>query len=478
MQSSASYDFNTNCQSAMQAILDLRITDARFLIAQEKRLHPENGYVIYLEHYAESVELIITENEGIYNKLLNSYAERTDQMDRLDDGTPDNKWLQAEMLFHTGLAQIKFGTRLSGASKMLGAYRKIRDHRHKYPHFWQNQKLTGIFNIILDFIPPSMRWAADMFGISGNSELGLYQLRHYAELAMATPGFAEEAVMITNLGYKLAWQEEQGLAFIAQQDEHILGNTLVKYLYASTASFTNRSELALQILAGVRREELQVEFYSLDYLTGRCKLNHLEPDASVYLQRYLDRYPGLDYKKDVCNRLSFYYLIQGDQQKFEDYRARIAVVGQEMRDPDQDAVIESKSSLVPHVGLLKARFLCDGGYFEEALEIMKSIDPELLPEPACRIEYHYRLGRIMQLSGFPDKAIPEFIIAYDDGAAFPYTFATRAALQLGKIYEEKKDYAKASLWYTRCAEAYSDTHTTEGVKEMAEKGGKRLKGKF
>ena len=45
----------------------------------------------------------------------------------------DNSWLQAEMLFQTGLAQVKFGTRINGVYKMLSSYKRIKEHRKKYP---------------------------------------------------------------------------------------------------------------------------------------------------------------------------------------------------------------------------------------------------------------------------------------------------------------------------------------------------------
>jgi tetratricopeptide (TPR) repeat protein len=236
--------------------------------------------------------------------------------------------------------------------------------------------------------------------------------------------------------------------------------------------------MALQILSGIHPPELQVTFYSLDYVTGRCKLNHLEPDANIYLEKYLAGYPGLDFKKDVCNRLSYYYLIQGDLKKYHSYKSKVMTIGQEIRDRDQEAALESQSGIVPQVALLKARLLCDGGYFDEALAIMKSIDPEQLTEKSHQLEYHYRLGRILQLSGKPEKAIPELTFAYDEGKSEPYTYATRAAFFLGRIYEDRKDYAQSNDWYERSIDAFSPAHTTEGVKDAAEKGEKRIKGKF
>jgi hypothetical protein len=462
----------------MQAILDLRFIDARLMLEQEKNLQPENGYVVFLEHYAEFIEIIITEDEKIYEKLINGYEDRMDKMDALDDGSPDNSWLQAEMLFHTGMAQVRFGTRISGVSKLLGAYRKIKDHRERYPQFWQNQKLTGAFNIILDFIPPFMRWATDMFGFTGNAELGLYQLEHYGEYAGEVPGLAEEAVIFNYLGYKLSWKEEAGFEFVGSQYETMSDITLIKYLYANSASFTYRNDLAIKLLDEIIEADLQTEFYSLNYLKGRCKLNHLDEDASIYLEKYLNDFPGSDYKKDVCNRLSFIYLLHGYEQKYREFREKIPMIGSDLRDRDQEAMLEYKSGIEPHVGLLKARLLCDGGYFEEAGAVMKSIDPVLLTEEVFLLEFHYRLGRILQLSGHPDEAVPELTKTFNDGKSAPFTYATRAALYLAKICEDKKDYAAANTWYEKCIKVYSSSHTTEGVKDMAEKGAKRLKGQF
>jgi hypothetical protein len=473
----SNFDYNTNCQQAMQAILDLKTITAREILQREKAANPQNGYIIYLEHYSECIELIATEDEKIYEKLINSYEERMAQMDLMDDGSPQNDWLQAEMLFQTGLAQVKFGTRINGVSKMLSSYKRIKEHRHKYPRFWQNQKLTGVFNIILNNIPSFLRWAADLFGFNGDSVLGMYQLQEYERKAIDVPGLAEESVIMTNLGYLLTRQEEEGFKFMAGQDKNILNITLVKYLYSNSASFAYRNDLTIKLLSEIHQDQLQVNFYALPYSMGRSKLNHLEKDARFYLETFVDDYSVLDYKKAACNRLSYCYLIEGNLQKYEEYRAKVATIGQEIRDRDREALLESSSPLIPHTGLLKARLLCDGGYFHQADSVMKTINPNSLNQPAYQLEYFYRKGRIFQLTDQPALAIEEYNKAFNMGKILPYTFATRSALQLGKIYEELKNFPLALQWYDHCLETYSSLHTTEGVEQMAEKGRDRVKKK-
>ena len=288
VSSFSNFNFNSNCQQAMQAILDLKVITARDIIQKERTIDPQNGFTIYLEHYCECIELIVTEDIKVYEKLIDSYEERMERMDKLDDGTPYNSWLQAEMLFQTGLAQVKFGTRINGVYKMLSSHERIKKHRKDYPEFWQNQKLTGIFNIILNNIPPFIRWATDIFGFSGDTSLGLYQLQEYTKKARGVPGLAEEGVILGNLGFLLARQEKEAFEFISKQDPELLKVTLAKYLYSNAASFVYRNDLTLQLLMDIHQKDLQVNFYALPYATGRCKLNHLGPDAKDYFLKFLD----------------------------------------------------------------------------------------------------------------------------------------------------------------------------------------------
>lgn len=478
LNSFSGFDFNSNCQQAMRAALDLRLKDARSLIAGEKKQNPGNGYTIYLEHYCESVELIATEDIAVYEHLIDSYSDRMDELERLDDGTPVSKWLQAEILFQTGLAQLKFGTRINGATKILSSYERIKEHRRKYPQFYQNQKLTGIFNILLDNVPSFLKWAADLFGYSGDSTLGLFQLTDYAEKTKTIPGLAEDAMIMVNLGYLMARQEKEAFIYLDGQPTEMLSLTLPRYLYANAASFVYRNDKALKTLSEIDKSRLQVSFYALPYSLGRAKLNHLEKDANVFLEDFLSNYPVLDYKKATCNRLSFYYLIEGNLAKYEEYKEKVFTVGQDLRDRDREAMNESSDPVMPHAGLLKARLLCDGGYFAEALSILQPIDLTSLKEKSYLLEYYYRKGRIFQLDGHPDQAIQELTRSYEQGKTDPFTFATRSALYLGKIYEDRKDYANANQWYQKCLDIYSSVHTTEGVKVDAEKGLKRIKGRI
>jgi hypothetical protein len=300
----------------------------------------------------------------------------------------------------------------------------VADH----PDFYPNMKLSGMYFIMMDFIPQSMRWITDILGFEGDGEKGMALLKKYLGRVRQTPGLAEEAVIFINLAYKLTWQDAEGLKYLSDLDKSLSDVVLVNYLYASSASFAYNNDLALKRLGQIDRSRFQVPFYGIDYLTGRCMLNRLEPDANLPLENFLKYYTGEDYKKDACNRLSYYYLLQGDLKKYNEYKTMVSTVGRDLRDRDLEALEESRSQIVPHIGLLKARLLFDGGYFQKADSVMRDIPASTLSLLPYQLEFSYRKGRIDQVLGNMDQASIELKKAFEDGAGQPYTFATRAAL--------------------------------------------------
>ena len=473
--SSGFYDYNTSCKKAFQEILNLRTNTARVILHNEQSLNPGNSYVIYLEHYADAVELIVTGDEKRFDKFYDDYYKRREIMDKEDPASPYQKLLQAEMLFHMGLAQLKFGNKLSGASKIYSSYSLIKDNLKEHPDFWMNMKMSGAYNVLFANIPASVRWAARMIGMKGNMESGLQELKTYFDHSKSLPGYAEESVLFINFAYKYKWDEESGLEFFSGLAPEILDNILVRYFYANLASFAGRNELALQLLEKMLKDRYEVPFYGVEYQLGRCKLNRLDSDADLYLIKYFNEAPGLDYKKDICNRLSYYYLINGDIERFKQYRGLVSNVGSDLRDRDREAMLESKQDYTPHVGLLKARLLFDGGYYDKAEATIAGISAADLSRKSYELEYLYRKGRIFQQENKTVDAIYNLTQALLSGEDYPYPFATLAAYQMGMIYEKQNDYSKALSYFEKCLDIFDSDYTVESIENQAEKGAERMK---
>jgi tetratricopeptide (TPR) repeat protein len=219
---------------------------------------------------------------------------------------------------------------------------------------------------------------------------------------------------------------------------------------------------------------MEVPFYALDYQIGKCKLNRLDNDADVYLNQFLQSGPGKDYKKETCCRLSWHYLIHGDMQKFQKYKQMVSTVGSDLRDRDLEAIMESNLDYTPHVNLLKARLLFDGGYFDLAMQEINKLTESSLTLLPYKLEYHYRKGRIYQKTNNAGMAISEFYMVLTMGRDEDYSFATRTAYSLGEIYEAQGNLVKAKEYYELCKDLYDSDYTEEGVLAKAERGMERV----
>jgi tetratricopeptide (TPR) repeat protein len=474
LAASAYYEFTENCQRAMQEIYSLRPETARAILAEEERIHPDNSYRIFLEHYCDAIEIVILEDESKYEIFREKYYERRDILDEEDESSPFHQMIEAEMLMHLGLSYIKFGSMLKGAGKVFSSYKLIKANQEDFPDFIYDDKLAGAYNMIFANIPPVVRWAARMIGIRGDMEKGFEQIKQYHEKVVDIPGMAEESVLVMNFGYKIMWREAEGYQFLSSLDSRFYNCTLISYFYANHAAWAAENDLALELLSQIDRDELEVEFYGMDYLTGRCKLNRLDDDADVWLRRYLNGFPGDDYKKDVSNRLSWYYFIQGDKGAYKHYKNLVEEIGDDLRDRDREAIIEASLEYDPNIHLLKARLLFDGGYYNLSDNQLDEFDPETIDFKPYILEYHYRRGRVYQKTARYEEAVTELNKTIEMGEDEDLTFATRAALALGELYEETGDRENAMKSYELCLDLYDSDHSAEGIENKAEKRLERL----
>jgi len=453
----------------MKETFSLRTETARKILAEEKQKTPDNSYIIFLEHYCDVIEIIILEDEAKYEKFREAFYERRDIMDEEDESSPYHLMLEAEMYFHLGLSYLKFDNRLKGAKKVFSSYKMIKENEELFPDFIYDDKLAGIYDMVFANIPPVIRWAAKIIGIRGDMERGFERIKQYHNDVVDIDGYAEESILVINFGYKLTWNEPGGYQFLKDLDPRFYESILISYFYANLASFSAETDLALELLRGIDKTRMEIKFYGMDYLTGRCKLFRLDIDADEYLLRYLENFPGKDYKKDICNRLSWHYFIHSDRPQYLRYKSMLSRVGDDLRDRDREAIIENNLPYDPFPGLLRARLLFDGGYYERAENEMKQIAWSELEWLHFQLEYKYRLGRIFQKTDRIDKAIAELNWVVNKGRDEDNTFATRATLALGEIYNEQGEKEKAIYCYELCLDLYDSDHTAEGVENKAEK---------
>jgi tetratricopeptide (TPR) repeat protein len=179
--------------------------------------------------------------------------------------------------------------------------------------------------------------------------------------------------------------------------------------------------------------------------------------------------------KDVLQKMSWYYYLRGDMVRADSCRQQVIKRGAAVSDADRQALKEARSGKWPNRMLLKARLLDDGGYFSDALQVLRGMDPSEFRDPVERCEYTYRLGRIYDGLGRGDEALDAYQRTIRLGENLKEYYAARAALQAGYINEQRGDKAKAIGLYEKCL-SMQDHDYKNSLDQRAKAGIARCKG--
>lgn len=475
----ASFDFNKNCKNAYEKIICLRFDDGKALIDSEKTVNPNNKIIYYLENYIDFLKLIISEDAALYNTLKDNKDIRIDKIEETEEESPYYDYCLAEINLQWAFARMKFQDYITSAAEINKAYKLLEDNQEKYPAFVPNYKGLGLLHSLIGTIPDEFSWAKSLIGISGTITQGVNELSTVLTSSMTNTEYSylttECIFMLTFIELNLESDKDAAVKlgkYLEDSEYSTLAKSspLLCYAAANIAIKTGNNDKAIEILLARPTGTDYYPFYYLDYLTGVAKLNKLDFDAYKYLYSFILNFKGQNYIKASYQKLAWYYLINNNTSKYTEKIGYAVTLGSSIVDEDKQALAEGKSKTTPNIRLLKARLLFDGGYYQEALDILQ----EKLPSTYCvstkdYLEYTYRIGRIYNEWGYDTKAIPFYELTIKNGSSFTYYFAANAALHLGMIYENQGNKVKAKYYYQLCGQM-KNTEYKNSISQKAKAG--------
>ena len=125
------------------------------------------------------------------------------------------------------------------------------------------------------------------------------------------------------------------------------------------------------------------------------------------------------------------------------------VKGLETSETDKSAAASLARKTYPHRMLSKARYAMDGGYFDEAFQILSRITDQDMKEKSHQIEYYYRKARLEHLTMRTKSAKLFYKQTIDLAAGEPLYFAPNSCLQMGYILLAEKDIPGAKKYFRR-----------------------------
>jgi hypothetical protein len=447
---SANFDFNQNCLKAYDAIFFLKLTTARQILAVEKKQNPNNGIVPLLENYVDYFYLLTTDSKTDFDRLQQLKSDRLDQLEDQDQASPYYLYAQAEVNLQWALIRGRYGEYFTAAREIKKANGQLLDNQKKFPGFVLNVKGLGLINAFLGNLPDGMlKSTLSTFGIKGNLNSGIAMLDRLAETLPQSKydPFFEEVIFYYAFVLNDIAHSPQAYAKTMKYTAKISNASLLKtYLQALVASKSGHNDQAIEILQSRPAGAAYQAFPYLDFLLGSAKLNKLDYTAAIDFSRFLKSNKGVNYIKDANLHLAWVALLKGDSGAYNAYKDKVKSEGYVFQEKDKQALNEANDSPLQPL-LLKARLLFDGGYYAKAHQILSESTETNFKPGRDRIEYNYRLGRILDVIGKDDDAISKYERAITLGRNLKYYYAANAALQAGKIFERKKSWTKASAFF-------------------------------
>lgn len=477
LSATTKFEFTPEAKKAYDLVLSLRFNEARSTIFQIKFEDPDNLIVYYIENYIDFFTVFINEDKEEFKALEKNKDYRLDRIKQGDKDSPYYLYAQAEIKLQWALARTKFEEYFTAFTEVRAAYKLLTKNQKRFPDFMANKKSLGILHALVGTVPDSYKWGIKLLGgMEGTIKQGQQEIKEVIEYARRHEFIFEEEtrVMYAFLMLHLKNQDEAAWNIINSGSIKNNNNPLSCFALANVAMRTGKNDAAISILEKCPTGREFMPFHYLDFMLGLAKLYRRDTDADVYIKRFLSNFEGRNYIKEAYQKLAWFYLLNND---ITGYYLNIALVrskGEKAIEPDKNALKEAKLGELPDKTLLEARLLFDGGYYNQAYNLLKAKSEGSYQKKKFQLELNYRLGRITHKLKTLDEAIVYYQKTIEEGSGESYFFACNAALQIGHIYEELNQPKKAKEYYNLCLSLKPDEYRN-GLHQKAKSGLNRLK---
>ncbi len=447
------FDFSLSAKDAYRKVTSLRFVEARSALEQMQRSEPNNLVAIYLENYLDFFTIFVNDNKAEYQRLAKNMEPRLDKIARGPANSPWFLYTQAEIRLQWAITRSRFSDYLASMSDIKQAYALLEENQRKFPDFAPNKKSLGIMHALIGNVPEEYRWAVKALGgMDGSMEQGMRELEEALAYAKKNDFIFEDETVVAYALLQLYLNNRGDIAWNTLKNSKLTPKTnpMAAYALATVAMRTARNDEAVRLLEESPSGSQYAPFHYRHYLLGLAKLRRLDADANKSLEIFVNNFKGENGLKEAYQKLAWYHLTLDNSSGYRTYIGYAKIKGSANSETDKAALREANSGEMPEQRLLKARLLFDGGYYQRAYDLLKNNAADYAADRKKNLEYSYRLGRVTHLLGKTQDAVRLYTQTIDNGAKDPLYFACNAALQLGLLYEEKKDAANARAAFNRC----------------------------
>jgi len=472
------YDFTPACQQAYADITSLKINAGMQLLKEAGVQNPDNLIPDFLGGYADFFTLFFNEDPAEYKIRKPNFDARLKRLEDGPDSSPYYNYCRSVVYLQKAMVEIKFSERWSAAWDFRRAFNLIKENKKDFPNFLPNDMVYGPMQVMVDIIPGGYRSFAALLGMKGSVKDGMQLMRNFvnSDNPSAKFFFNEATFYYCYLAFYIENKPDDVFRFINEKKLDVVNNHLFAYLSANLALNDKQNEYARNIILHKNPSTEYLYTPVWDYEMGFITLHHLETESAIkYFQNFIKNFKGKFYLKDSYEKLAWAYYLQGNSAAAQNAMQQVIVKGNSETDADAQALTDAKSGVWPNILLLKARLLNDGGYNHEALAMLSGKSTNDFSGDADKLEFAYRVARIYDDLGKDNEAIQAYLTSIKLGEHRTEYFASRAAYQIGMIYEREEKKSLAIAFYQKCL-GMNDHEYKNSIDQKAKAGIARCKG--
>lgn len=474
------YVFNKELVEAYGHVMALRFEKGMTLLDAEKAKTPDSPALAFVSDYLYFIRSFINEDVKAFETEIVDFEKRLAVLKKGDNASPYYHYCQAELLVHQAALRFKFRDYTKGAANVRDAYVLLEKNIKLYPNFQPHYKSMGMLEVLVGTIPPKFSWVSSMLGMTGNIPAGMKKIEDFMNAPFVnaeTEMLKEEALFLYGfLQLHIVKEKEEAWKLVEKATKNYRQSLLQTYVRASVGMHCKKTEEVIRTLETRPVSNDYARFYFLEYMLGTAKLHKQDSTAGIHFKVFVTYFKGENYIKDAYRKLAWHSLCHKEEHKYTIYMDLVKSKGRDQVDEDKEALNEAVSGMRPHIGLLRARLLFDGGYLDKALDIMTRHASENWTRPRDRGEYMYRLARIYDEKKDVSKALQLYQQTIDLCRNETWYFAANSSLHMGYIYEKRKEYVKARACFEQVMK-YPNTEYKTSLDQKAKAALERIKGK-
>ena len=472
------FEISQLVQKSYEAVTSLRLQRADSLIEELHFKEPDNMMAFWLENYRDCLTIFISEDPALYENRKKEKKSRLMQVEQGDPFSPYYLHLQAEIHFQWAIVRLKFRDYLMSAWEIKKAYSLLFQNVEMYPEFAASKRTLAIIKALIGMVPDNLQWVVKLVGMEGSIGEGMAEIK---EVLRHTAGsdfllYKETQIVYAYMIAHLEQKPGESWDYIHSLGLRPTENPMECFVLANLAMRAGLNEETLRILENRPTGSGFYPVTHLLFMEGVARLYRLDEDADVSLLKFISQTKGQHYIKVAYQKLAWHALINGSEEKYHTYMDRCKMEGSALLEEDEQALREARYGLVPDKRLLSARLLFDGGYYQEAYNILVRHAKEIQLDENNKIEFAYRMGRICHALKNDREALFYYDLTIETGRYEGDYFACNATLMAGSIWESMLENEKAEIYYRRCLEILPDEYRNS-IHQKAKAGLYRLAAK-